>query len=298
MSTSWCTHGPRHGTRSGAPARLCSLAPLAILGSLSNVSTEQRAQPLILVQTSLRRVVQSSLLNIVADTCFRVCIQKLLMELRTWRHLRHPNIGHFLGLTWHWHSIPSIVYARHENGNINEYLERNPEIDPFPLLVEIASALSYMHSLSPPVVHGGLKASNILVSESGRPLLVDFGLRIVVHDSRFGTEFSHRWIAPESFNPQACTRRPAIDVYSFGMTILEVLTGLVPFSDLRSCFQVIINILHEVRPCRPRDEDTRTRITDDTWNLLQSCWQHAPEDRPSIDTVRAWLELQILIQDM
>ena len=65
---------------------------------------------------------------------------------------------------------------------------------------------------------------NVLISNDGRPLLVDFGLSFIVNSSDIegGRGGTLRWMAPEQLEPDECTALATAqaDVWAFGMTAL------------------------------------------------------------------------------
>ncbi|XP_066383281.1 protein kinase STUNTED-like [Miscanthus floridulus] len=98
----------------------------------------------------------------------------------------------------------------------------------------IAEALSYLHSgSSRPVIHRDVKSSNILLAEEFEPQLSDFGLAIwaptnptsLTHSDVVGT---FGYLAPEYFMYGKVTDR--VDVYAFGVVLLELLSGRKPIS--------------------------------------------------------------------
>ena len=103
-----------------------------------------------------------------------------------------------------------------------------PGLDPalaIDYLEQAAEALEHLHSHDPPVVHGDVKPANLILTSSGRVVLVDFGLSSTPTDDlrRAGTA---GYVAPEV----AAGARPtaASDVYSFAATALALLTGEPP----------------------------------------------------------------------
>jgi hypothetical protein len=64
------------------------------------------------------------LIDIISDF-----MQQLSRELDNWKRASHPNIAPFLGLMSGFGHLPSLVQNFHKNGNINDYLEKNPEAD-------------------------------------------------------------------------------------------------------------------------------------------------------------------------
>lgn len=107
------------------------------------------------------------------------------------------------------------------------------------LILQIAHAVSHAHSMSPAVVHRDLKPANILLeSELGHPVVrvADFGLAKAVNRftdcvSAAGTLL---YMSPESLEGY---ETPASDVFSMGLILHELLTGVLPFrkSDLMDC---------------------------------------------------------------
>jgi hypothetical protein len=71
------------------------------------------------------------------------------------------------------------------------------------------------------------------------------------------------------------------------MTILEVITGKVPFHHRRYDTIVIVDVIRGVRPPRP-EEDIKS---DGLWDLLKSCWQAMPTNRPTPKCVELWLDM-------
>ena len=106
--------------------------------------------------------------------------------------------------------------------------EGRPGLDPalaIGYLEQAAEALEHLHAHDPPVVHGDVKPANLILTSSGRVVLVDFGLSSTPADEqrRAGTA---GFVAPEV----AAGARPtaAADVYSFAATALALLTGERP----------------------------------------------------------------------
>nr|XP_034927463.1 probable serine/threonine-protein kinase PBL21 isoform X2 [Populus alba] len=104
----------------------------------------------------------------------------------------------------------------------------------FDVAVKIAEALNYLHSeCSRPVIHRDVKSSNILLSDGFEPQLSDFGLAIwgpattsfVTRGDVVGT---FGYLAPEYFMYGKVSDK--IDVYAFGVVLLELLSGRKPIS--------------------------------------------------------------------
>ncbi len=107
-------------------------------------------------------------------------------------------------------------------------LEGRPGLDPalaIGYLEQAADAVEHLRSHVPPVVHGDVKPANLILTSSGRIVLVDFGLSSMPTDDlrRAGTA---GYVAPEV----AAGARPtaAADMYSFAATAVTLLTGERP----------------------------------------------------------------------
>lgn len=93
----------------------------------------------------------------------------------------------------------------------------------------VASALDYAHTQG--VIHRDVKPSNVLVASDGRVALGDFGMALDVRDGSLGDVFgTPHYISPEQARRSA-DAVPQSDLYSFGIILYEILTGVVPFND-------------------------------------------------------------------
>jgi serine/threonine protein kinase len=93
----------------------------------------------------------------------------------------------------------------------------------------VANALDYAHHKG--VIHRDVKPSNVMVQQSGRVVLADFGLAMEVGEESMGEVFgTARYISPEQARRSA-DAVPQSDLYSLGVMLFEMLTGVPPFDD-------------------------------------------------------------------
>jgi len=85
--------------------------------------------------------------------------------------IRHANICPFYGVVDGWGPLPGPVTPYFQNGNVLTYIKSNPKADKMHFVIEIASALEWLHSLPRPVAHGNVKASNVMIGADGRAYL-------------------------------------------------------------------------------------------------------------------------------
>ncbi|CUA68373.1 Focal adhesion kinase 1 [Rhizoctonia solani] len=180
-----------------------------------------------------------------------------------------------------------------KNGNLSWYISRNPEVDRYNLIVQTAAAVAYLKENG--VVHGDIKAQNFLVSEDHIVKLTDFGNSIVglcslrFTDSTSMSNVTLRWTAPEILLGE--TRHTFEgDVYTLGMTILEIITGSVPWDGVLDV-TVIHNLNQKLQPPRPETSmPVGYQPSDRIWELMKKCWASESKQRPYATKVREELE--------
>ncbi|ETI38506.1 TKL protein kinase [Phytophthora nicotianae P1569] len=173
------------------------------------------------------------------------------------------------------------------------------------LALGAARGLLYLHSADPPLVHGQLKSTNILVDDSWNAKLADFGTRRVAEavgfdrsrmDSIDERSALLRWTAPELLKlgeervhkgafPSDSTSPQAVDIFSFGLIMWELTTGELPYADMHSNAEISEYVLSG---CRPIMKPGQCNIK---WaELMARCWSHNPSRRPSAAEIVSSLE--------
>ena len=94
-----------------------------------------------------------------------------------------------------------------------------------------------------------------------------------------------RWLAPEQItSASAAAPTEKADIWSFGLLCLEVFTGKDPF-DCHSDHYVPVLLSQGAHPEHPGS--TAVGLSPEMWDLMQSCWQIDPTQRPSISEIQS-----------
>lgn len=150
---------------------------------------------------------------------------------------RHPHLVTLLG--WGQHCLQRfLVYEFLSGGDVFQRLHKChcgqqgfPWHDRLSVLLDAASGLSHMHNATPKAFHRDIKSANILLDRHGTAKMADFGLSCVSQNG--ATNITVKTIGgtpgykcPVYERTRRCTE--SSEVYSFGMVMLEVMTGLDP----------------------------------------------------------------------
>lgn len=211
---------------------------------------------------------------------------RLARELKVWASARHPNIlplvGFHLDVTLNnaW-----LISPYEPNGNVATYLaSTQPDLTRrAALAADTAKGLVYLHSLSPPICHGDIKAANVLVNREFKAVLCDFGLSQMVQDDDCGLTTSKgfkgstRYLSPELVKDEG-PRTLASDVWAWGCLLLEILFDQLPYSGARTDYAVLLDLAQQILPADPYS----LAVSETMKMLFEKCWDPEPPCRPTI----------------
>jgi eukaryotic-like serine/threonine-protein kinase len=150
-------------------------------------------------------------------------------EVSLARRVTHPNVCRVFEHAEHDRPFFAMEYVA--GGSLRRLLRGRvclPAEDAYTIAVQVANALETIHACG--LVHGNLTSANVLRDRSGRVKVIDFGLtRPVARASVSGRRPSG---APEYQSPERARGEPVderSDLYSLGILLLEMLTGVPPF---------------------------------------------------------------------
>ena len=195
----------------------------------------------------------------------------LRREARLVRKLKHPRIVPVYGFEQGPHG--SAVLLRHMKGGDAGRLRGATPLQIVRLGREVAEALGYLHAMG--VVHRDVKPTNVLLDETGRAHLADFGIAAV--DSPVDDEgvTLHGGGSRASMSPQQREGAPASpedDVYSLGVLLYELLAGQSPFS--------VSAADEEIRTVAPPPFETPHPVPPGLRPLVASMLAKDPRERP------------------
>ncbi|KAG1365634.1 putative serine/threonine-protein kinase WNK5 [Cocos nucifera] len=127
------------------------------------------------------------------------------------------------------------------SGTLREYRQRYRRVDIRAIknwACQILHGLTYLHGHDPPVIHRDLKCDNIFVNgHLGQVKIGDLGLAAVLR----GSQSAHSVIGtPEFMAPELYEEdyNELVDIYSFGMCVLEMLSSEYPYSECSNPAQI------------------------------------------------------------
>ncbi|GLE06146.1 hypothetical protein PINS_up015357 [Pythium insidiosum] len=164
-------------------------------------------------------------------------IDSFLAEVKLMISMEHERIVRFIGVAWDSLTDLCVVTEFMEGGDLRTLLadfDQNGRAHGFDTMkvkiaLHVAHALTYMHSLSPVVLHRDLKSKNILLDSSLNAKLTDFGVSRERADSTMTAGVgSSLWMAPEVMMGERYDEKA--DVFSFGVVLSELDTHKLPYA--------------------------------------------------------------------
>ncbi len=227
-------------------------------------------------------------------------VERFLRERRLLARLTHTGIARMLDAGTH-EGEPYLVMEYVDGLPITEWVASHaPRVaDRVALLLKVCRAAEHAHAQL--IVHRDLKPSNVLVTKTGEPSLLDFGIAKLIDegDDEFATALTR--ITGRGFTlgycaPEQITGEPtgvAADVFSMGVLLFELLTGTLPFKSasnsegraalehaiVHSNANSISKTLDEKTPLRKNQPSDAVRAKGDLEAIVDKALRKKPADR-------------------
>ncbi|XP_055077990.1 LOW QUALITY PROTEIN: serine/threonine-protein kinase WNK2 [Periophthalmus magnuspinnatus] len=208
--------------------------------------------------------------------------QRFKEEAEMLKALQHPNIVRFYDF---WETQLKgkkcivLVTELMTSGTLKTYLKRFKVMKPKVLRSwcrQILKGLHFLHTRTPPIIHRDLKCDNIFITgPTGSVKIGDLGLatlkRASFAKSVIGTP---EFMAPEMYEEHY---DEAVDVYAFGMCMLEMATSEYPYSECQNAAQIYRKVTSGVKPA------SYSKVSDpEIKEIIGECICHKWEERYSI----------------
>uniref|UniRef100_A0A8R1DNK0 Non-specific protein-tyrosine kinase n=1 Tax=Caenorhabditis japonica TaxID=281687 RepID=A0A8R1DNK0_CAEJA len=239
-------------------------------------------------------------MNHISDESKRA--EEFKVEVSAYKNTRHDNIALFLGYFMSEDKYGMVMSLSRGNQSLYTMLhvvrEKLDLATTRKIAQQICQGVSYLHTKK--ILHKDLRTKNILIESKSKVVITDFGIlsmKRLAHPRRtYGYMTSKFWasyISPElamslrtDFDEYESDDLPFTeqsDVYAFGTVWFEMLTGSMPFAKDHP-HRVIHAKSLGIRACLPN-----VKCTQEMKELLASCWNTNPRDRPTFTDISSKL---------
>lgn len=199
---------------------------------------------------------------------------KIVYECRHENLLQPTNFSIFEG-------APYLVLPFCKYGSSEQLIGKSLSSDEiWKFILEVSSGLNRLHTNEPAIIHQDIKPANILIDNSKDYAITDFGIsskRGGEHGFYYDEENSGTmaYMAPERFQENAEPISQS-DIWAFGATLCEILTGKVPFGEEGGKHQMEAG----------GEAPTLNNVPADIQRLINDCLSLEPGNRPSAGDIK------------
>ena len=218
-------------------------------------------------------------------------LRRFQREALSSTELIHPNIVNIYDVGEG--ERPYIVMEYVEGTDLKKYIQENhpiPYSKVIKIMSQILSGISYAHRNG--VIHRDIKPHNILIDKEGTVKITDFGIAVALSQNSITQTNSIlgsvQYISPEQARGNMVTKQS--DIYSLGIVLYEMLTGVVPFEGESA---VSVALKHFQSPI-PSLREFDTRIPQPLENVvLRAAAKDAKDRYGSVSEMQADLETSL-----
>ncbi|KAF7721665.1 hypothetical protein EC973_004315 [Apophysomyces ossiformis] len=171
-------------------------------------------------------------------------------EIQILKSVRHPNIIAFHD-AWYGENEFIFITELMTSGTLREYIRK---LSPLPNMKivkrwsrQILKGLAYLHGHNPPIIHRDIKCDNIFINGAhGEVKIGDMGTAEMKLGKKYTIIGTPEFMAPEMYEEQGYSEK--VDIYAFGMCLLEMATGEYPYGECRNAAQIYKKVSAGVKP--------------------------------------------------
>ncbi|KAF9438986.1 hypothetical protein BGZ76_001881 [Entomortierella beljakovae] len=188
----------------------------------------------------------------VAWNCFQTTKQEyaeLSQEVEILKRVRHPNIINFHDC---WYSNTEFIFITElmTSGTLREYIRKlqSPNLKVIKRWCrQILKGLIYLHSYDPPIIHRDIKCDNIFINGAhGEVKIGDMGTAKMKIGKKYTVIGTPEFMAPEMYEEKGYSEK--VDIYAFGMCLLEMVTGDYPYNECKNAAQIYKKVSQGLKP--------------------------------------------------
>ncbi|KZV40920.1 No lysine kinase 10 isoform 1 [Dorcoceras hygrometricum] len=178
-------------------------------------------------------------------------LERLYSEVHLLRTLKHENvIRSYASWVDDENKTINLITELFTSGSLRQYRKKHKSVNLKAIknwARQILRGLHYLHTHNPPVIHRDLKCDNIFVNGNhGQVKIGDLGLATIMQQptarSVIGTP---EFMAPELYEEEY---NELVDIYSFGMCMLELITCEYPYSECKNQAQIYRKVTSGIKP--------------------------------------------------
>uniref|UniRef100_A0A0E0K3H5 non-specific serine/threonine protein kinase n=1 Tax=Oryza punctata TaxID=4537 RepID=A0A0E0K3H5_ORYPU len=178
-------------------------------------------------------------------------LERLYSEVHLLKSLKHENVMKFYN---YWvddqKKTINVITELFTSGSLRQYRQKHPRVDLKAIknwARQVLRGLDYLHTHQPPIIHRDLKCDNIFVNGNhGEVKIGDLGLATVMLTPRAKSVIgTPEFMAPELYDENY---DELVDIYSFGMCMLEMFTLEYPYSECTNAAQIFKKVSKGVKP--------------------------------------------------
>ncbi|GMH28835.1 hypothetical protein Nepgr_030678 [Nepenthes gracilis] len=211
-------------------------------------------------------------------------LERLYSEIHLLKSLKHGNI---IKCYYSWvddvRKTINMITELFTSGSLRKYRKKHKHVDMKAIknwARQILCGLQYLHCHNPPIIHRDLKCDNVFINgNTGEVKIGDLGLAVVMQQPTAHTVIgTPEFMAPELYEEEY---NELVDVYSFGMCMLEMITCEYPYIECKNLAQIYKKVTSGIKPA------SLSKVTDpQVKQFIEKCLLPASMRSPAVELLK------------